>query len=176
MGLFRGRVGEEAAAYAAAALPRLTRIARNLTHDQADAEDLVQDTLIKVMTNWERVAVAEGPDAYVRKVMVNTFISGKRLRRSTEVVSHEIVTADRYAVHADVASGQAERDALWSRLADLSRAQRAVLVLRYYEDLPDVDIASTLDMSPGNVRVTAHRALTALRESAPTSGETLLPR
>lgn len=163
MGLFRGKVGEEAAEYAAAALPRLLRVARNLTRDDASAEDLVQDTLVKVMTNWERVAVAEGPDAYVRKVMVNTFLSGKRLKRSTEVVSHEVVTADRYAVSADFATGQAERDALWARLAGLTRAQRAVLVLRYYEDLPDAEIAAVLEMSPGNVRVTAHRALAALR-------------
>lgn len=171
MALFRGRVGEEAAAYAAASLPRLIRIARNLTHDDADAEDLVQATLVKVMTNWERVSASEGPDAYVRKVMVNTFVSGKRLKRSTEIVSHELVTADRYAVGADFVQGQADHDELWAALATLTRTQRAVLVLRYYEDLPDAQIAEILDLSPVNVRVTAHRALAALRV-APTIRET----
>lgn len=164
MALFRGRVGEEAAAYAAASLPRLIRIARNLTRDDEDAEDLVQDTLVKVMTHWERVSASEGPDAYVRKVMVNTFVSGKRLKSSTEVVSHELVTAERYAVGADFVQGQADHDELWAALATLTRTQRAVLVLRYYEDLPDREIAEILGCGQSTVRSTAFRALATLRE------------
>lgn len=167
MAFFRGRVGDEAADYAAAALPRLMRTARNLTREDAAAEDLVQDTLVKVMTHWEKVASSEGPDAYVRKVMVNTFVSGKRLKRSQEVVSHEVVTADRYAAQpgstVDEASAVAERDETWRLLATLTRPQRAVLVLRYYEDLPDAAIAEILGLTVSNVRVIAHRALTALR-------------
>ncbi|HQF03711.1 MAG TPA: sigma factor, partial [Phycicoccus sp.] len=76
MGLFRHKTPEEASAYAVAALPRLTRVARNLAGNRAAADDLVQDTLIKVLLHWEKVARAEGPDAYVRRIMVNTFVSG----------------------------------------------------------------------------------------------------
>lgn len=178
MGLFRGKVPEEAAAYAVAALPRLIRTARNLTRNEAAAEDLVQETLIQVMTHWEKVRVAEGPDAYVRRIMVNLFVSGKRRRSATEVVSHDLVTTDRGAAFFDLAEQQASRGELWERLGALTRQQRAVLVLRFYEDLPDATIAELLDLSVGNVRVIAHRALTALRAGVsanrtPMSGEPL---
>jgi RNA polymerase sigma-70 factor (sigma-E family) len=163
LGLLRGTVPDEAAAYAAAASPRLLRVARNLTRDVAAAEDLVQDTLVKVLTNWEKVSASEGVDAYVRRIMVNTFVSGKRLKRAGELVSHEVATADRYAARADFSAGVDEREELRERLEGLTRNQRAVLVLRYYEDLSDAQIAELLGLTPGNVRVTAHRALAALR-------------
>lgn len=170
MGLFRHKIPEEASAYAVAALPRLTRVARNLTGDWVSADDLVQDTLIKVLTNWEKVARAEGPDAYVRRIMVNTFVSGRRLASARDIVDHDAVTSDvrgtaaRRETVADPNESLAERDELWTRLAGLTRQQRAVLVLRYYEDLSDATIAGILDVSEGNVRVIAHRALSALRQ------------
>ena len=139
------------------------RTARNLTRDEAAAEDLVQETLVQVMTHWEKVRVAEGPDAYVRRIMLNLFVSGKRLRSAREIVSHETVTADRADAPDDFTDQHAERGELWERLGTLTRKQRAVLVLRYYEDLPDDTIAAVLETSPGNVRVIAHRALAILR-------------
>ena len=88
MALFgRSESSHDAEAYVSAAIPRLMGAALSLTGNRYDAEDLVQDTLAKVLVNWRRVERADSPDAYVRKVMVNTFVSGKRRRSSKEVVS-----------------------------------------------------------------------------------------
>ncbi|WP_406829997.1 SigE family RNA polymerase sigma factor [Pedococcus sp. KACC 23699] len=163
-------MSSDAEAYVSAAIPRLMGAALSLTGNRHDAEDLVQDTLAKVLVNWRRVERADSPDAYVRKVMVNTFVSGKRRRSSKDVVSHELVTADAVAPNTGPA-GPEERDAMWTLLAGLSPRQRAVLVLRYYDDLPDAAIAEVLGCSPVSVRVTAHRALARLRERMPGLGD-----
>ena len=159
-----------AEAYVDAALPRLMGAALSLTGHRQDAEDLVQDTLAKVLVNWRKVQRADSPDAYVRKVMVNTFISGRRRRSSSEVVSHELVTADGLGARSE-ATGPEERDEMWTLLAGLAPRQRAVLVLRYYDDLPDAAIADVLGCSSVSVRVAAHKALGRLREQVPSLGE-----
>ena len=168
MGLFtRGNATDtDAEAYLDVALPRLMGAALSLTGNRHDAEDLVQDTLAKVLVHWRRVERADSPDAYVRKVMVNTFVSGKRRRSSRELVSHELVTADGIGAHAEPANLE-DRDEMWTLLAGLSPRQRAVLVLRYYDDLPDAAIAELLGCSPVSVRVTAHKALARLRDRLP---------
>ena len=166
MGVFsRGATAPESAArYVDAALPRLMGAALSLTGNRHDAEDLVQDTLAKVIVHWRRVESADSVDAYVRRAMVNTFISGKRRRASREVVSHDLVTADGLArVQPDSGDALADRDQVWTMLSRLTRHQRAVLVLRFYDDLPDAAIAQALDCSAVSVRVTAHRAMAALR-------------
>lgn len=155
---------ESAARYVDAALPRLMGAALSLTGNRHDAEDLVQDTLAKVIVHWRRVESADSVDAYVRRAMVNTYISGKRKRASREVVSHDLVTADGLArVQGDSGDALADRDQVWTMLARLTRHQRAVLVLRFYDDLPDSAIAEALDCSAVSVRVTVHRAMAALR-------------
>ncbi|WP_200947707.1 MULTISPECIES: SigE family RNA polymerase sigma factor [unclassified Phycicoccus] len=164
------RTTSQADAYVSAAIPRLMGAALSLTGNRHDAEDLVQDTLAKVLVHWRKVERADSPDAYVRKVMVNTFVSGKRRRSSSEVVSHVLVTADGSAT-ADAQVGPEDRDEMWTLLAGLSPRQRAVLVLRYYDDLPDAAIADVLGCSPVSVRVTAHKALARLREQMPGLGD-----
>jgi RNA polymerase sigma-70 factor (sigma-E family) len=166
MGVFtRGAAAPDAAArYVDGALPRPMGAALSLTGNRHDAEDLVQDTLAKVIVHWRRVESADSVDAYVRRAMVNTFVSGKRKRASREVVSHDLVTADGLArVQRDSGDALADRDQVWTMLSRLTRHQRAVLVLRFYDDLPDSAIAEALDCSAVSVRVTAHRAMAALR-------------
>ena len=161
-----------AEAYLDAAVPRLMGAALSLTGHRQDAEDLVQETLAKVLLHWRRVEQADSIDAYVRRTMVNTFISGRRRRSSREVVSHDFVTSDsRGRSSASAEAGMGEREELWQLLATVTPRQRAVLVLRYYDDLPDVAIAEVLGCSTVSVRVAAHKALARLRERMSALGE-----
>ena len=77
--------------YVREAGPRLLRFARSLTLNDADAEDLVQDTMVKVIVHWERVVRADNVDGYVRRTMVNTFLSARRLASARTVVSDDTV-------------------------------------------------------------------------------------
>jgi RNA polymerase sigma factor (sigma-70 family) len=114
-----------------------------LTHDQGRAEDLVQDALVKVHRRWDRVRAAEQPDAYVRRVVTNEFLNWRRRRSNTELPGelHNTPVADPSAL-VD------ERDAMWRALAVLPPRQRAVLVLKFYEDMPDAQIAAVLECAP----------------------------
>jgi RNA polymerase sigma-70 factor (sigma-E family) len=159
----------DAAAWIDAALPRLMGAALSLTGHRQDAEDLLQETLAKVILKWSSVSHADSPDAYVRRAMVNTFISGRRRKSSREVVSHDVVTAEwRVGGHGGDDGHDthlAARDHMWQLLATLPPRQRAVLVLRYYDDLPDAQIAEVLGCSAVSVRVAAHRAMGILRDA-----------
>lgn len=159
----------EAEAYVEAAMPRLVGLAYALTGNKADAEDLVQDTLALVITKWSRVSEADNLDAYVRRTMVNTLASKKRRRSSTEVVSHETVTADWSAPPtASADQGVADRATVVALVRGLPDRQRAVVALRYYEDLADREIAHALGCSEQAVRSAAHAALRSLRSLVPT--------
>lgn len=159
---------DEVEAYVEAAMPRLVGLAFAMTGNKADAEDLVQDTLATVITKWSRVSQAENIDAYVRRTMVNTLVSKKRRKWNTEVISHEVVTADwAQPEHAGVARQVSDREAVMGLLAQLPDRQRAVMALRYYEDLPDAEIARALGCSDQAVRSAAHNAMKTLRRLAP---------
>ena len=165
-----GRSAEqgEIEAYVEGAMPRLVGLAYAMTGTKVDAEDLVQDTLATVITKWSRVSQAENIDAYVRRTMVNTLISKKRRKWTTEVVSHEVVTADwSQPAGAGVAQQVTDRDAVLELLRQLPDRQRAVMALRYYQDLPDAQIAQTLDCSEQAVRSAAHNAMKTLRRLMP---------
>lgn len=158
----------EVEAYVESAMPRLVGLAYAMTGSKADAEDLVQDTLATVIVKWSRVSEAENIDAYVRRTMVNTLISKKRRKWTTEVVSHEVVTADwAQPASAGVAQQVADRDVVLGLLRELPDRQRAVMALRYYEDLPDAEIARALDCSQQAVRSAAHNAMKTLRRILP---------
>lgn len=151
--------------YVRARATALVRFAYMLTADWALAEDLVQEALVRVHLKWPRVVSAEHPDAYVRKVVLRQFLTWRRRRSSGEAVMAslpELPAPD----WAGFAGRQADRDAAWRLLATLSRQQRAVMVLRYYEDLPDDRIAELLGCTTSTVRVHASRALAALRPQA----------
>jgi RNA polymerase sigma-70 factor (sigma-E family) len=139
---------------------RLLRTAYLLTGDVHAAEDLVQTSLAKLYLAWDRVSAAPSIDAYARKIMVNEHTSmWRRLWRHREVVTdtstHDVpVTAEEYdGVGA----------ALWDAVRALPERQRAVVVLRYYEQLSEQETADALGVSVGTVKSQASRALGTLR-------------
>ena len=148
------------AAYMAARQPSLLRTAYLLTGDRHTAEDLVQTAFAKLYLSWDRVQRREMVDGYVRRILVNEHNSlWRRAFKRREVVSDEVpetrAPADR---HDD-----GESAALWAFVQTLPRKQRAVIVLRYYEDLSEAEIAETLGISVGTVKSQASRALAAMR-------------
>ncbi|WP_328462125.1 SigE family RNA polymerase sigma factor [Streptomyces sp. NBC_00448] len=148
-------------AYAATAWPRLVRMAHLLTGDFHEAEDLVQTTLAKVYGRWRRIPASE-IDAYVRRALVNNNLSRVRRRRVTQLLMPFLPEHTHHAV-----GGHAEAVEDWSALtqvlASLPARQRAVVVLRFLEDLSEAEIAGVLGCSPGTVKTHTRRALVALR-------------
>lgn len=131
----------------------LLRTAYLLTGNHHDAEDLVQSALIKVVPKWGRIA--DQPEAYVRKVLVRESVNRWRSRRWREVPT-ALVPETAYP-------GSIDRVALLDDLRRLSPRQRAVLVLRYFDDLTEVDTAAALGISVGTVKSHARDALARLR-------------
>jgi RNA polymerase sigma-70 factor (sigma-E family) len=158
--------------YVASRGPALVRLARLLTADHHRAEDLVQEVLARAYVHWRRIQRTERPDMYVRRMLVNANVSWwRRGRREVSVAWVDESSADlgtgagRLGTGAaDLGAGAADRDEMWRLVADLPPRQRAVLVLRYYEDLDDASIAEILDCSAVTVRTHAMRALVTLRQ------------
>ncbi|MEZ0114485.1 RNA polymerase sigma-70 factor (sigma-E family) [Catenulispora sp. EB89] len=121
------------------------------------AEDLTQDTLVKVYLAWRRVSRVENPAAYAQTVLTRTFISQRRRKRSTE----QPIADPPERIIEDVDS--AVRLTLLAELANLSAKDRAVVVLRYWEDLSVEDVATVLGISSASVRTQSSRALGRLR-------------
>ncbi|MFJ1613771.1 SigE family RNA polymerase sigma factor [Streptomyces sp. NPDC088251] len=157
----------EFAGFVAASHGSLLRTARLLTGDPHTAEDLVQAALIRVYTRWGRAAVWESPQAYTRKVVVNLYATWRRRRWHAEVVRAE--TESSTSGH-DMAGSAEARLELERALADLPRTQRAVVVLRFYEDLSVDQTAELLGCSPGTVKSRTNRALERLRAAGALSG------
>ncbi|HTW05776.1 MAG TPA: SigE family RNA polymerase sigma factor [Streptosporangiaceae bacterium] len=147
--------------FAATLMPGVLRFAAVLTGDRADAEDLAQEVLIRAYSRWGRIGGLDRPDLYVRKMMLNEYLSWRR--RSGRQIPVGAETLEPASAASDHAQQYVEREALLAELGKLSRRQRAVLVLRYYEDRGDAEIAELLGCSPGTVRSHASRALAALR-------------
>jgi RNA polymerase sigma-70 factor (sigma-E family) len=160
--------------YVAARGAALVRFAALLTGDDHRAQDLAQEALAKAYLSWRRIRRTDRPDVYVRRLLVNADRSWWRRRSSREMPVDR--TGDPVAV-GDIGHDAGERDAMWRLILRLSERQRAVIVLRYYEDLDDSTIAEILDCSAVTVRTHAMRALAALREWAgQESGTESLPR
>ncbi|MEV5607419.1 SigE family RNA polymerase sigma factor [Streptomyces sp. NPDC052225] len=144
----------------------LLRLANLLTGgDRHEAEDLVQTALMKALGRWRHV---EDPEGYVRKVMYRHQISRWRLRRP-----HREATFAAPPPHLGVPDGTATADlriAVGQALARLTSRQRTMLVLRYFEDLSETEVAGVLGCSVGTVRSTTHRSLARLRTLAPELG------
>lgn len=130
-----------------------------LTGNQTDAEDLLQAALAKTFLAWGRIHDRGALDGYVRRAMVNTRISWWRRRRVEEYPTDELPepAVDDHAYASEM------QDALWRALSRLPKRQRAALVLRYYEDLPETEIADILGVSVGTVKSTVSRAVAKLR-------------
>ncbi|NJP95932.1 SigE family RNA polymerase sigma factor [Nonomuraea sp. FMUSA5-5] len=146
-------------AFVAAAWHRLLRTAYLLTRDWAVAEDLVQTALMKAWVSWGRIR--DEHEAYVRKIIVNVHVSWWRRRwRQVELTTgappDHPETADRM--------GQAdERELVWQALGRLPARQRAVIVLRFFEDMTEAQAAATLGCSVGTVKSQTSKALAKLR-------------
>ena len=145
-------------AFVAARSRLLLQAAHLLTGDRHRAEDLLQTALTRAYLRWDRI-VDEDPEGYVRRTMVNAHIDWWRRKpwreQATDVLP-EVAEPDRSAT-VDA------RSSLLAALATLSRRQRAVVVLRYFEDLSEAEIARTLGCSPGTVKSAASRAMATLR-------------
>jgi RNA polymerase sigma-70 factor (sigma-E family) len=149
-------------AFVAARLGALVRTAFLLTGDAAQAEDLVQTALTSTYVHWGRVGGQPTTEAYVRRAMVNTYTSWWRRHRGRESLVRDFVEGARTDLPDDLEAVLA-RSTLWPHLARLPRGQRAVVVLRYYEDLTEVQIAQTLGISPGTVKSQCSKGLATLR-------------
>jgi RNA polymerase sigma-70 factor (sigma-E family) len=147
---------------------RLLRLALMLSGGVHSAEDLVQTVLARAHRRWDRIGALEHPEAYLRTMVVNEFLSWRRLLRNREQPLGEL---PEQPTGEDISLRQAQRDAAWRMLAELPRQQRAVLVLRFYEDLPDDEIAAVLRCSASTVRSNAARGLARLRAGLPAHEE-----
>ena len=143
-------------AFVRARLPALTRFAYAVTGDPHTASDLVQDALERTGLHWSRIERTGDPEAYVKRAIVNGRISRWRKSRRESLV-------DTMPEPRTPAAPAAHDDVMWQLLATLPRRQRAVLVLRYYEDLSEEQIAHTLGCAPGTVKSQASKALAKLR-------------
>lgn len=144
--------------YVAARRGALLRTAYLLTGHHQDAEDLVQAALLKVVPKWGRIA--GDPEPYVRKVLVHENVSRWRRRRWRELHTDRLP-------ESPVEGPGADRVALQQALARLAPRQRAVIVLRYYEDLTESETARVLGVSAGTVKSQARDALARLRDLVP---------
>ena len=135
----------------------LTRFAYVLTGDRQLAEDLVQDCFLAMHRRFGETLPIQAPVAYARKTIANGQASRMRRRASTETITDTLPDTGIQATDLT------DEDATWAMLATLPARQRAVLVLRYYLDLPDDQIAQTLGCRAGTVRSLAARAFTTLR-------------
>jgi RNA polymerase sigma-70 factor (sigma-E family) len=142
-------------------LPALLKFAAVLAGDRALAEDLAQEVLIRAYSRWHKIGGLDHPEFYVRKMILNEFLSWRR--RSWRLVPSGDAPDAPDPAAPDHAFQHAEREALLAELGKLPRQQRAVLVLRYYEGCADAEIAELLGCTPGTVRGYASRALAALR-------------
>ena len=156
-----GEADESFHAYVSARRSALLRSAYLLTGDHHAAEDLVQTALFKTALRWRRVAAGGDPEPYVRRVLYNEHVSvWRRGRRITEV---PVEPPEQVGAPA----GSEDRLVLREALARLTPKQRAVLVLRYFEDLTEVQTAAVLGCSPGTVKSQTRHALERLRVLAP---------
>jgi RNA polymerase sigma-70 factor (sigma-E family) len=152
---------DEFAEFVAGALPGLLRFGHVLTGDPGAAEDLVQTALGRSWRAW-RLHRIDNPYAFVRKVMVNSYASWHRRASIREVVSASPAAT---MITADEAGRIDDRDEVWRALRSLPPRQRAVIVLRYYEDLSELEIAAVMGTSTGTVKSQCARALRRLADA-----------
>ena len=141
---------------------QLVRLSVLLVHDQAAAEDVVQDAFVAMHGHWSRLRDPDKALAYLRQAVVNR--SRSALRHQVVVERHARTSPSGEGMMDGPTVGGARRDAVRDALLQLSQRQREVLVLRHYLDWSEAQIADALDISPGSVKAHAHRGSAALRE------------
>src|ERR1700761_7296347 len=156
--------------YVARRSQALLRAALALTGNRADAEDLLQATLVKAYQSWDRIDDAAALDTYVRRVMANTHISGWRRRRVDEYPTDELPDS----VPTDDLPKDSDRHDGGQRAIDrLPRQMRAAVMLRFYDDLTEPEVAAALGVSVGTVKSTVARAVAKLRKDAELGADSL---
>ncbi len=138
-----------------------------LTGSADRAEELLQDTLARLYPKWEQVQAAEAPLAYVRRCVANGFVSSRRSRSARDISLHDLPEV---ADTASLADRVADRGLLWQLLGRLPDRQRAALVMRYFHDQPDAEIAEAIGCRRATVRSLISRGIAAMRAQA-TLGE-----
>ncbi|PVE11256.1 SigE family RNA polymerase sigma factor [Streptomyces scopuliridis] len=149
--------------YVRARGPVLLRTARSLTSNPCDAEDLLQTALTKTYVAWDRIEDHRALDGYVRRALLNTRTSQWRKRKVDEFACEELPEPAGQP-EPDPAEQQVLHDAMWRAVMRLPDRQRAMVVLRYYEDLSEAQTAEVLGVSVGTVKSAVSRALGKLRE------------
>lgn len=144
--------------FVAARSSQLLRTAYLLTRDWGLAEDLLQTALTKAWSSWDRIG--DEPEPYVRRIIVNAFSSAWRRKWRGEIPHGELPDTGAHAGHAEAIT---DRDALWQALGRLPHRQRAVVVLRFYEDLDEAGVADVLGISVGTVKSQTSKAMARLR-------------
>jgi RNA polymerase sigma-70 factor (sigma-E family) len=146
---------------------RLLTMAMLLTgHNRADAEDLLQTVLERAFRRWHGLCRTGDPGPYVRKMLVNASVDRWRLlrrKREQPLCSNDGIPVAARADKPDQVATLADQDLLWRALAQLPAGQRAVLVLRYYEDLTEAQTAAVLGCTTGSVKTQTSRGLAKLR-------------
>jgi RNA polymerase sigma-70 factor (sigma-E family) len=146
--------------YVAARWSRLVRSAVLLGCSPAEAEDIAQSTLERCLLKWSKVQAADDRDAYVHRILLNTFTSSRRRRWTGERPTGQL--PDR--LHEDAAARVDDTDAIARALQRLTVDQRGVVVLRYYAHLSEQQAAAVLGVAPGTVKSRLSRALKTLGE------------
>lgn len=164
----RGNENPEYRQWAEARAAHLFRIAYLLCGNWHEAEDLAQDTLAKLFVAWHRVERSDTVDAYARRTLMNTFLSHRRLKRSSEIPAAQLPERGIAGVDLDL------RMTLVTALRQLPPRGRAVIVLRYFEDHSVESVAALMGVSPAAVKSLGTRALAQLREQLRADRERLL--
>jgi RNA polymerase sigma-70 factor (sigma-E family) len=142
----------------------LLRLAFMLSGSSDSAQDLMQDTCVKLHRHWGKVAKADSPLAYAKRVMVNEYTRTAKRRVSSEIPMEEPLALGAERAGPSFEAVVVDRDRLWVLLDALPPAERAAVVLRYYEDLSDTQAAEVLGCRPSTVRAHTSRALARLRK------------
>jgi RNA polymerase sigma factor (sigma-70 family) len=152
--------------FAATRLPSLLRSAVLLTGDRDLAQDVVQEVMARAQVKWKKIGRSQSPEADVRRMILKEYLSWRRswAARNIRAVGERLVGLDDAQKHGrGPVSDAVEADDLWNRLATLGRRERAVIVLRCYEQYDDDGIAYQLGCSTATVRGLAAKALKTLR-------------
>lgn len=158
-------VDQDFAEFVSARWTALYRLAYLLTASPTAAEDLLQTSLEKAYVRWARIAGMEHAEAYVRRMIATTYVSGRRRAWVREEPrDHMPETA------SSIEGALIDRALLWPLVCALPARQRAVIVLRYYEDLSEAQIAMTLGCAPGTVKSQSSAAMKALRRALAAAG------
>jgi RNA polymerase sigma-70 factor (sigma-E family) len=159
-------IDEDFAEFVGARWGSLYRLAYLLAGSPTGAEDLLQTTLEKAYVNWVRIGRMEHAEAYVRRMLATTLVSSRRRAWIREQPTDRLPEARGDSAEMPVV----DRSVLWPLVCALPARQRAVIVLRYYEDLSEAQIAEVLRCAPGTVKSQASAAIGALRRAISATG------